>query len=110
MGAVSRGDSSRPRGDANVGAKLLMLVVGAAAVSGGLFLNEQEKVPRFSKAGSKDVGAPFVLDIGPEGCPARPDGEALRALGAISLSLGPLILRTETAVLAALAVLRHEEG
>jgi hypothetical protein len=40
----------------------------------------------------------------------RPEGEPLRALGQVSVTLGPLVLRTQTAVLAALAVLRHEEG
>jgi hypothetical protein len=37
-------------------------------------------------------------------------GEALRALGRVGVSSGLPILRTQRAILAALAVLRHEEG
>ena len=43
--------------------------------------------------------------IGPEGGIAAEEWEALRALGAVSVTLGPRILRTETAGLCALSVL-----
>lgn len=43
--------------------------------------------------------------IGPEGGIAPEEWEALRALGAVSVTLGPRILRTETAGLCALSVL-----
>ena len=43
--------------------------------------------------------------IGPEGGIAAEEWEALRALGAVSVTLGPRILRTETAGLCALSVI-----
>ena len=43
--------------------------------------------------------------IGPEGGIATEEWEALRALGAVSVTLGARILRTETAGLCALSVL-----
>jgi 16S rRNA (uracil1498-N3)-methyltransferase len=52
----------------------------------------------------------LAVVIGPEGGLARAEVEALRTLVAGSVSLGPLVLRTETAALAALALLRHREG
>lgn len=75
-----------------------------------LILDEEERTLGLAKAASVDVGAPLALVVGPEGGLARPEVEALRALGGVSVSLGPLVLRTETAALAALAVLRHLEG
>ncbi|HEY9898122.1 MAG TPA: 16S rRNA (uracil(1498)-N(3))-methyltransferase [Pantanalinema sp.] len=44
------------------------------------------------------------LVVGPEGGLAPAEGEALVASGAIAVTLGPRILRTETASLAALAI------
>ena len=46
-----------------------------------------------------------AIVIGPEGGIAPEEWEALRALGAVSVTLGPRILRTETAGLCALSVL-----
>ena len=48
--------------------------------------------------------------IGPEGGIAAEEWEALRALGAVSVTLEPRILRTETAPLAALAILQFMTG
>jgi 16S rRNA (uracil1498-N3)-methyltransferase len=89
---------------------LLDAVRALAPTTRVLVLDEEEKVLRLTGAASQDAGAPLALVVGPEGGLARTEVEALRALGGISVSLGPLVLRTETAALAALAVLRHEEG
>ncbi len=48
--------------------------------------------------------------IGPEGDFSAGEYEAFRAAGAKSITLGPLILRVETAVAASVAVVQHELG
>ncbi len=75
-----------------------------------LVLDEEEKAVRLAEAAAVDAHAPLALVVGPEGGLARAEVEALQSLGAVSVCLGPLVLRTETAALAALAVLRHREG
>jgi 16S rRNA (uracil1498-N3)-methyltransferase len=75
-----------------------------------LVLDEEEKARGLARAATEDAAAPLALVVGPEGGLARVEVEALRALGGVTVSLGPLVLRTETAALAALAVLRHLEG
>lgn len=52
----------------------------------------------------------IVLAVGPEGGFSSADGECLRQSGFSGLSLGPRILRTETAGLAALAALQAAHG
>jgi len=51
-----------------------------------------------------------ALVVGPEGGLAREEVRMLCDRGGVPVSLGPLVLRTETAGLAALAVLRHLDG
>jgi 16S rRNA (uracil1498-N3)-methyltransferase len=46
--------------------------------------------------------------IGPEGDFAPEEMEAIRGAGALPITLGPLVLRSETAALCALAVINHE--
>ena len=72
-----------------------------------LVLDEEERSERLRHAAGDSAVA---LVVGPEGGLAREEVEALRAAGGVSVSLGPLVLRTETAGLAALAVLRHLDG
>ncbi len=73
-----------------------------------LVLDEEETALPLSAAVIDD--APIALVIGPEGGLSRAEVEQLHSMGATSVTLGPLILRTETAGLAALAVLRHLDG
>jgi 16S rRNA (uracil1498-N3)-methyltransferase len=73
-----------------------------------LILDEEEHALPLSAA-VPETGA-VALVIGPEGGLARSEVEALKKLGAVPVTLGPLILRTETAGLAALSVLRHLDG
>ena len=47
----------------------------------------------------------MAIVIGPEGGIAPEEWEALHEMGAVSVTLGPRILRTETAGLCALSVL-----
>jgi 16S rRNA (uracil1498-N3)-methyltransferase len=75
-----------------------------------LVLDEEERAVPLSQAAQAAGERPLALVIGPEGGLARGEVDALLALGAQPVTLGRLILRTETAALAALAVLRHLEG
>ena len=72
-----------------------------------LILDEEERGERLGPAAGD---GPVALVVGPEGGLAREEVRALRDLGGVTVSLGPLVLRTETAGLAALAVLRHLDG
>ena len=72
-----------------------------------LILDEEERGERLGPAAGDGAVA---LVVGPEGGLTREEVRALRDLGGVPVSLGPLVLRTETAGLAALAVLRHLDG
>jgi 16S rRNA (uracil1498-N3)-methyltransferase len=72
-----------------------------------LVLDEEERRVRLAEAAGRD--APLALVIGPEGGLSRAEVSALNDLGAALVSLGPLVLRTETAALAGIAVLRHAD-
>jgi 16S rRNA (uracil1498-N3)-methyltransferase len=73
-----------------------------------LVLDEEERARRLTDA--LVPGAPIALVIGPEGGLARAEVDALSSRGALPVTLGRLVLRTETASLAALAVIRHLDG
>lgn len=72
-----------------------------------LILDEEERAERLGAAAGD---GPVALVVGPEGGLEREEVEALRAAGGVPVSLGPLVLRTETAGVAALAVIRHLDG
>jgi len=57
----------------------------------------------------KPDGAMTVL-IGPEGCLAEPEQRAALDAGFVAVRLGPRVLRTETAAVAALTLLQHQFG
>lgn len=77
-----------------------------------LVLDEEEEALPLSAAVAPALGTtqPLALVIGPEGGLARAEIQQLQQLGAIPVTLGRRVLRTETAALAALAVLLHLEG
>jgi 16S rRNA (uracil1498-N3)-methyltransferase len=58
------------------------------------------------------VGAPrphtVCLWIGPEGDFAPEEMESIKSSGALPITLGPLVLRSETAALCALSILNYE--
>lgn len=87
---------------------LLEGVRGLAPGTRVLVLDEDERTVPLSEA--LVSGAPLALVIGPEGGLAREEVAGLVALGAVPVTLGRLVLRTETAALAALAVVRHLDG
>lgn len=89
------------------------LLAAVAALPGPpavLVLDEEERALPLSAAVAPLGGRPLALVIGPEGGLAREEVSALVARGATPVTLGRLVLRTETAALAALAVLRHLDG
>jgi len=89
----------------------LVEAVAALAPARALVLDEEERSTRLHQAHALLGPGPLALVVGPEGGLTREEVAALaRDAGAISVSLGPLVLRTETAALAALAVLRHLDG
>lgn len=76
-----------------------------------LVLDEEETaVPLGEAFRAAGPGTPVALVVGPEGGLAREEVAALLALGARAVTLGARILRTETAALAALAVMEHLDG
>ncbi|WNG44391.1 16S rRNA (uracil(1498)-N(3))-methyltransferase [Archangium minus] len=76
-----------------------------------LVLDEEESaVPLGEAFRACAPGAPVALVVGPEGGLDREEVSALRALGGRPVTLGRRILRTETAALAALAVMAHLDG
>lgn len=70
-----------------------------------LVLDEEETETSLSSAAAEP--GPLALVVGPEGGLSRAEVKALRAT---SVTLGRRVLRTETAALAALAVLLHLRG
>ncbi|MCE9669240.1 16S rRNA (uracil(1498)-N(3))-methyltransferase [Myxococcus stipitatus] len=99
---VPRVETPRPLGEA------------ARALAPGtvvLVLDEEESaVPLGEAFRAAGATTPVALVVGPEGGLAREEVEALKALGARPVTLGARILRTETAALAALAVMMHLDG
>jgi 16S rRNA (uracil1498-N3)-methyltransferase len=76
-----------------------------------LILDEGERATRLGPAVSKGApGQPLALVVGPEGGLERMEVEGWVARGAEPVSLGTAVLRTETAALAALAIIRHRDG
>lgn len=85
-------------------------VVDAAALSAGdaaAFYARPEATIHLARAAREAVGARRLLKvaIGPEGGFSDTENAALKAAGFAPVSLGPSVLRTETAGLAALATL-----
>lgn len=69
-----------------------------------------EKAEKGLKEGLRDLPGTIFLVVGPEGGFSPEEAELAASLGARVLSLGPRILRTETAPLAALAAIMYERG
>jgi 16S rRNA (uracil1498-N3)-methyltransferase len=74
-----------------------------------LVLDEEERATRLVDA-LPPPPAPVALVVGPEGGLTREEVVFLVSEGGVPVSLGSLILRTETAALAALCVVRHRDG
>ena len=75
-----------------------------------LILDEEERALPLSFAVAQAENQPLAIVVGPEGGLTREEVKALHGRGAQSVTLGRRVLRTETAALAALAVVRHLDG
>lgn len=93
-------------------APLPQAVAGLPGAPAVFVLDEAERAVSLSHAfcALRDAGEPIALVVGPEGGFDRGEVDALIARGAVPVSLGRLVLRTETAALAAVSVLRHLDG
>jgi 16S rRNA (uracil1498-N3)-methyltransferase len=93
-------------------APLLEAVAALEAGTVVLVLDEEQRTLPLGLAFAphRDGRAPVAIVIGPEGGLSRAEVAALEGCGAHLVTLGSLVLRTETAALAALAVLRHLDG
>jgi 16S rRNA (uracil1498-N3)-methyltransferase len=102
-----RNDVPRVHPPASLGEAARALAPGTVL----LVLDEEESaVPLGEAFRAAGPGTPVALVVGPEGGLAREEVAALAALGARGVTLGTRILRTETAALAALAVMAHLDG
>jgi 16S rRNA (uracil1498-N3)-methyltransferase len=76
-----------------------------------LVLDEEERSTTLGEAFFRvEPQQPIALVVGPEGGLERREVDLLVGSGAVSVTLGQRVLRTETASLAALAVLLHLDG
>lgn len=75
-----------------------------------VLLSEREGAPPIRGVLEKREAKVAVLAIGPEGGWTDDEFSAARAAGFLEASLGPQILRTETAVTAALAIVNYALG
>ncbi len=80
-----------------------------AAESGKILFCYEKGAAGFRKA-VRDAGDHLFLFVGPEGGFATEEAALAESLGAKLLTLGPRILRTETAPLAALSAILYEKG
>lgn len=106
-------EAARQSGRSDVPEVLAPVKLEAVSFPGALVLvlDEEERARSLSLAVAPLApDHPLVLVIGPEGGLDRAEVDALQARGALPVSLGHLVLRTETAALAALTVIRHLDG
>jgi 16S rRNA (uracil1498-N3)-methyltransferase len=76
-----------------------------------LTLDEEERDQKLGDAVRQTASnQPIALVVGPEGGLSGAERKILASKGAQSVTLGPLVLRTETAALAAISVVRHLDG
>jgi 16S rRNA (uracil1498-N3)-methyltransferase len=102
------GRADVPQVDAPLRFPELLELASADPERRGLLLDPAEEAVRLSAA-ARGAGR-LLLVIGPEGGLSPEEVSAARSAGLVSVSLGPLVLRTETAGLAALSVLQHLAG
>jgi 16S rRNA (uracil1498-N3)-methyltransferase len=106
--ARQSGRADVPRIDEPCGFDDLLRILREEPGRQGLILDPRERSLRLSTAAR---GLPqLLLAVGPEGGFSPAEVETARGGSMIPVALGPLVLRTETASLAALAVLLHIHG
>ena len=85
-------------------------VLAGAGKASLLMLYEGERANSFKEALRESEANSYLLLVGPEGGFSSAEAELCRKHGARSVSLGPRILRTETAALAGLTMVLYERG
>jgi 16S rRNA (uracil1498-N3)-methyltransferase len=106
-------EAARQSGRSDVPEVLTPVPLSDVEVPGAtvLVLDEEERERTLSMAvNAIPLTQPVALVIGPEGGLDRVELEALVNRGALTVTLGGLVLRTETAALAALSIVRHLDG
>jgi 16S rRNA (uracil1498-N3)-methyltransferase len=90
----------------------LAAALASAAAAGGtrLVLWEEERALPLRRVLAEVTHAPVTLLVGPEGGLSEEEVESARAHGFRSVSLGPRILRVETAALVAVALTQSALG
>ena len=102
------GRSDLPRIDEPVGWEAVLAILRDKPGRRGLLLDPEERTLRLGSAarGARRV----LLAVGPEGGFSAEERARAQSGGMIAVGLGPLVLRTETAGLAALSVVLHVHG
>lgn len=75
-----------------------------------VFCYENEEQETAKECLKNLAGHKVVLLVGPEGGFALPEAEAIIKAGGHSVTLGPRILRAETAAIAGLSIVQYEKG
>lgn len=73
-------------------------------------LDGSRKLSEILRERAEDVGQGVTILVGPEGGFSERETEALRAKGALSTQWAPHVLRTETAAMAAMAIVQARLG
>lgn len=84
------------------------LLTGLGEYDLTLVMHEGATVPLRAALGAQPDARRVCILVGPEGGFAEPEVAALEAAGAMSVTLGPRVLRTETAALVAVAQILYE--
>jgi 16S rRNA (uracil1498-N3)-methyltransferase len=106
--ARQSGRSDVPRVDAPCALDDLGALLREDPERRGVLLDPAERDVRLAQA--VRGAAKLLLAVGPEGGFSDAERHAAIAAGFVRASLGPLVLRTETAGLAALAIVQHVAG
>ncbi len=94
-------------------ADLIPYVQGRSGHTKLLFCYEnetQQGIKKTLREAAEEGVKDFVILIGPEGGFTLEEAEAIEQAGGASVTLGPRILRAETAAVAALTVVQYENG
>ena len=83
---------------------------GAPADAPVRLVLEPERAPPAAGAAPRDIGRGAEIAIGPEGGFAADELEAFQLCGFSAIGLGPRVLRTETAAIAAIVMLQARVG
>lgn len=102
------GNAWLPRIEAPAPLDEFLVMRGSEILFAALLGREDALLPGEALGNHWKPSAPLTVLTGPEGDFTPQEQDALLAAGAVPITLGPRILRAETAVIAALAIFQHE--